>query len=466
MYFDCRGLTITADNDAAVAAHDRMMADYLIFSVDTGDSLKAVFQADPDMVMAHCMRGYFFQLFYVPVLMPRAEKALGQARASAAARGATAREERHITALDAWCRGDLLAATAAWDAILDDDPLDLMALRMAQYIHFYTTGGATMLRSSARTAAVIEPDTPGYGYALGVHAFSHEECGDYEQAERLGREAVAATGDDIWGTHAVTHVMEMQGRHAEGIEWITGLEKNFPKANNFAFHLWWHRCLFYLEQERYDEVLARYDGEIRVEETEEYLDLTNAAALLWRLEERGVDVGGRWRELADKCAARVEDGLLAFADAHFMTALVADGRGEAAQALLATIKQSGARAQGKNAGHQASVHREVGGPLCRAMLAQADGDDARFVALVAPIRDQIWRLGGSHAQRDLFAQMLIRATLEARDWSQARDLLEERSAAMPNSAAAWRNLAQALDGLGEADAASTARVKATTLLGV
>ena len=459
MHQDCRGVEMTADNRSAVEAYDRMLADFLCFSIDTGNTLKDVFAADPDMIMGHVARGYFFQLFYVPVLLPRADKALKAARASAKARGATVREQHHIEALAAWCAGDLKHSAACLDAVLQAEPLDLLALRLAQYHHFYLHGGEAMVRSSAATIAAMDAGLPGYGYALGVHAFSNEEAGHYEKAERIGREAVEITGDDIWGTHAVAHVMEMQGRYQDGVDWITGLEDNFPKANNFAFHLWWHRCLFLLEQERHGDVLKRYDGEIRAQETEEYLDLTNVAALLWRLEERGVDVGARWHELADKCAARTGDALLAFADVHFMTALLADGRRGAAADLMDAMKRSAAA--GKTT--QAGVHRAVALPLCQGMLADADGDPARFVALVAPIREQIWRLGGSHAQRDLFAQMLDRAALNARDWSLAKELLLARVAARPKSAKARRDLAQALDGLGEDNAAQEARKKAAAL---
>ena len=41
MYQDCRGVETTADNQSAVEAYDRMLADFLCFSVDTGNTLKA-----------------------------------------------------------------------------------------------------------------------------------------------------------------------------------------------------------------------------------------------------------------------------------------------------------------------------------------------------------------------------------------------------------------------------------------
>ena len=115
---DCRGLETTAANAEAVAAYDRTIRAYLGFARDTGDHLKTVFKADPDMAMAHCLKGYFFLLFTNPLLDTKVDQALDAARKSAAARPVTAREAQHIEALAAWRVGDLRRATdqAANDA--------------------------------------------------------------------------------------------------------------------------------------------------------------------------------------------------------------------------------------------------------------------------------------------------------------------------------------------------------------
>ncbi|GIT47477.1 MAG: hypothetical protein Ct9H300mP13_2730 [Gammaproteobacteria bacterium] len=83
------------------------------------------------------------------------------------------------------------------------------------------------------------------------------------------------------------------------------------------------------EKKRYDEVLTLYDTQFRATQTEEYLDMTNAIAMLWRLENRGIDVGNRWEELADPSEPRTQGHLLYFADAHFIMALGRGGRTEA-----------------------------------------------------------------------------------------------------------------------------------------
>ena len=118
----------------------------------------------------------------------------------------------------------------------------------------------------------------------------------------MGRVAIEMDPHDLWAAHAVTHVMEMEGRPRDGIAWVTELEDQWSQCNNFVFHLKWHCALFHLSLQDFDRVLAVYDREVRAESTDEYLDIANAASVLWRLEQANVDVGQRWLELAERAS--------------------------------------------------------------------------------------------------------------------------------------------------------------------
>ena len=99
-------------------------------------------------------------------------------------------------------------------------------------------------------------------------------------------------------------------------------------------HLWWHRGLYHFERREFAEVLALYDRRFRdlaspltQAQPDLYIDVQNAASMLFRLERQGVDVGDRWVELADKAEARIGDCLSAFTLPHWMMALAAAGAG-------------------------------------------------------------------------------------------------------------------------------------------
>src|SRR6185312_10355814 len=63
------------------------------------------------------------------------------------------RERSHVAALDAWCNGDLRGAVHHWDAALDHAPLDIIALRVSQFVLSY-------LGESARMRVTIERALP------------------------------------------------------------------------------------------------------------------------------------------------------------------------------------------------------------------------------------------------------------------------------------------------------------------
>lgn len=459
MLSDARGLTVTAANPAAVAALDATVAAYCGMRLDTGDNLKRALAADPDFLFAHTLKGYFMMLFAKRDFVARAKQALAAAEAAARAVGGTARERAHLAALRDWAQGDWQGALARWEAILIDYPRDLVALRLAQYGTLYKGDSEGLRDSVARALHAWDESVAGYGFVLGSYAFGLEESGEYAAAERAGRHAIAINPADVWAAHAVAHVFEMQDRQREGIAWIDGLDREWGELHNFVFHIRWHRCLYHLELAQYDRVLDLYDREIRAESTDEYLDISNGAALLWRLEQLGVDVGARWAELAERSAGRLDDHVLVFADLHYAIALAAAGAGG-----VETWLQS-SRAFAANGGEsQSAVMAEPGLGLAAAAFAHRRGEWGRAVELLLPLRPAIHRIGGSRAQRDLFEQMLIDAALRDGRFALARALLSERTRLRPDNAWGWKHASLAAAGLGDEAAAQAAATTARRLM--
>ena len=457
---DCRGLDITAASKAAVAGFDRTIGAYLGLRADTGDHLKATFEADPGFVMAHVLRGYFMLLFASRKLVGRALYSLEAAREAAREGGCNRREGLHIEALGAWSSGNQKHALALWDEILIEWPRDVLALKLSEYWNFYLGDCAGMREVQARVAPGWDESVPDFGKVLGMSAFAFEECGAYEEAERSGRRAVEIDRADIWATHAVAHVMEMTGRQRDGIAWIDGRAGDFTGCNAFANHLWWHRALFHFELGRFDDVLDLYDREVLPAEAFEYLDICNAVSILWRLEEEGVDVGTRWERVADAAAERAGDLQLVFADAHYAMAFAAAGRKEALDALIAGAEEVVECRDDTQAG----VMAEYGLALCRAAAAAKAEDWSAAVDLLYPRRRGVRAIGGSHAQRDLFRRALVHAAEQAGSERLAASLLAERCQEKPASPIALRRYARVLSALGETGAAAAAAATAGSLV--
>jgi hypothetical protein len=135
--------------------------------------------------------------------------------------------------------------------------------------------------------------------------------------------------------------------------------------------------------------------------------------MLARLELAGVDVGGRWDAAAKVVGEQAGGSVLAFVDAHYALAL-------------------GAVPPLENRGSTARIHTAVGRALCEAAVAWRAKDPARVVERLAPVRGELWRIGGSHAQRDLFLLLLLDAAIKTRDRGLAQSLRAERAVLRPN----------------------------------
>lgn len=405
MLHDERGLALTTRSAEAVTAFDRMVAGFVAHGTETADALGDALAADPGLTLGHAAQGFFCFLLARRELTPRAAVALAAAQDCLAERGGTPREHLYVRGLAAVLNGDLAQAVDRLSAVISNDPLDALAIKLDHALRFIRGDAAGMRAATTRILPAWTETTPLHGFILGCHAFGLEETGDYVEAEKIGRRAVDLAPRDTWGRHAVAHVYEMTGATEQGIAWLSGYDGIRAGCNNLRFHVTWHLALFLLETGDTAGVLRLYDGVMRKDRTDDFRDIANAVSLLWRLEQEGVDVGPRWAELADLAERRSHDHCLVFADLHYLMALIGAKRHDSAGAMLAALTRFAAN----DTTEQAAVCRTVGLPLAHAMAASRTGHAAEAARLLAAVRDRIRLIGGSHAQRDVFERTLIDA---------------------------------------------------------
>jgi hypothetical protein len=411
---DARDLPVSTDSVEAAALFDRGVEHYLKYHIDTMQLVNDALAADPGFVMGHCLKGYLMLAGANPAHRPAIATCLVAAEAGAAV--ATKREQRHVAALTAWQQGALGDAFAIWRGLLDADPTDLLAVRICDTTHFRFGHTQAVLEQADRLAPAWSPDLPGYDCFQSVWAFAHEEAGDTAGAERAIDSAYTLDPQNFFAHHVKAHILEMENRPREGNDWLAAQTGYWPVGNNLVHHLWWHRALMQLDLGERDAVLASYDSNIRNLESpltkavpDQFNDLQNATALLWRLEQLGLDVGVRWDELADKAEARIGDTAYLLLPPHLMLALAATGRDAAAARFLAALRE---QAEDPSVWAAPAIG-EVVVPVCEAGLAHRRGQHARVVEQLVPVGEQIRLLGGSAAQRDLFRQILIDSAMKA-----------------------------------------------------
>jgi len=399
---------------------DRAFAAYYHFDTDAMKNLNAAIQADPGFALPHAAKGILIESLKKPELHHLAGAELAAAQQARAPQ--TAREHHYLAALEAALAGQVPTAVTHYQQIAADHPHDLFAIRLAQSELFWIGEVGWMRDISERAAPHWHAGVPGYSAYLAIRAFGLEENGDHGPAEEYGREAVSLDPADCWGAHAVAHVQIMQGRLDDGIAWLSGLQDNWAAANHIVHHLWWHLALFHAERgdhaaalEIYDRRLRDLDSPLMQAMPDFYVDIQNDTALLQRLELRGVDVGERWQPIADLAQARIGNHRSPFTTAHCALALAAAGRYDAAGELIRQVREFIAQDSGPLGARYALAVL----PASAAAVAHRRGDYRRVIELMLPARRNLWQMGGSHAQRDLFFQLLVDAALKL----ERRDLL-------------------------------------------
>jgi hypothetical protein len=194
-------------------------------------------------------------------------------------------------------------------------------------------------------------------------------------------------------------------------------------------HIWWHKALFHLELGQYDAALALCDGPLRATQGPLALSLTNASALLWRLETLGYDIGDRWRDLAALWEGHTDGKCLVFTDIHAAMAELGSGQEAAVERRLAAMRETAA-----SGAEAADLYRTVGIPVVEGLAAFHRGAYNRAVELLLRVRFDLWQIGGSHAQRDVVNWTLTEAVIRAGQRDVAVSFAHERLGARPRSA--------------------------------
>ncbi len=393
---------------------------------DTNAHLTLAREVEPGCAMADLLQAWLLTLSNDGVQVAKARDLL----ATIPADGLTAREASHLAALRLASNLQWSSAVAVLDRHLLEDPHDLAGHQCALRLDGYQ---GRFHREAARVARALpfwSKDEPGYGIMLSFYGFGLEEFGDFAQAEDVSREAAELEPYGYWPHHAVSHVLEMTGRPAEGLSWMEGRVPYWTDAkNNNRIHIWWHKALYHVELCQNAEALAIYDDQILPVMRPVGTQLCNPTALLWRLETLGCDAGNRWSAQLPMWQQQLSGMSSPFNEIHASMAALRAGDRDAYDTVLAGMKRAAAAG-----GELMPAYRDVAIPTAEAMTCFVDGDYAGAVEGLLPVEANLWRMGGSIAQRDLVEWTLTEAAIRSGQRNIARSLANERLMLRPDSA--------------------------------
>ena len=361
-------------------------------SADPRPALDAALADDPDYVPAHLLRAGMA----IAAKDRAAFVALDESLAALArlAPALNERERLHCDAAATWRAGEHARAAAAYAGIVRRWPHDLLAIRLAQSCLFMLGQADAMLAVTVGALPHGREGTPGHDALLALHAFALDESGDCVRAEGAARRALAIEPGNPCAIHAVAHALDGRAAGRPGLAWLESRAGDWAGDGAMTSHNWWHVALAHLALGRPERSLAVYDAALAPALERIGADAMDAAALLWRLELGGVEVGTRWRAVAATFGLRPQPSLWPLVDVHAGIAFAAAGRARELDRLCGKLEL----------GHDAA--RAVAAAVVRALQAFAASDYAAAAAILAPAAAESWRLGGSLAQREIVALTL------------------------------------------------------------
>ena len=449
MQRDYLGNPITGGRDSTLRGIDEFIEGYLAYET-RAESILITAAADPESCVANVYAGMLWMLLEAPEGASRAANYL--AAAERAAPSATRREQLNTAMLRAWVDDDLERSIRLCDQVSDEFPRDLAIVKTHQYFEFNRGNSPEMLRIALKVGSA-NSDVP---YVYGMKAFGYEQCHLLDEAESEARSALAMRRKEPWAQHALAHVFLTRGRMDEGAQFLEDAANTWSGLNSFMLtHIWWHLALFYLSQGRGSEALKVYDEHCWGIAKNYSQDQVGAVSLLARFEIAGIDVGPRWHDLGEYLKPRVQDTIQPFLTLQYLYGL-ARARLPEAKALLDSVREYAERAPA----FTRTVWREVAVPGCEGLYSYARGDLERAWHHLSAAVPRMAEAGGSHAQRDLFEQVLLDAARGSGRLAVAQHMLELRRRADPHGVPVNDALAAVYAQLGLGSLADQARSRA------
>ncbi|TDH09271.1 hypothetical protein EPR50_G00085010 [Perca flavescens] len=455
---DCKawsagGLPLSTSSNEACKLYDAILTQFVKWRNDETlggfeGCISALQQADPNFVMGHVISTGLELVSTTSStrLNERLASAVRRTVELASSQDISPREKLHVKAMELFSRGNFPKACDVWEDILVDHPTDMLALKFAHDAYFYMGTQTQMRDSVARVLPHWKPHMPLFSYLKGLYSFGLLETRLYDQAEKVAMEGLALTPDDAWAVHSVAHVYEMKAEVDKGLKFMESREKDWQISDVLASHNYWHWALYFIEKGQYEAALQIYDSQVfrRCKATGSMLDTVDACSMLCRLEMEGVCVKDRWRELLQVTQPHNDDHVTLFNDMHFLMASLGAKESGTSQRLLEGLQEL-AKEPGDNQQHQ--LAGTIGVPMCQAIMEYDQGNYNRTVELLYPLRYRVVDIGGSDAQRDIFNQLLIHATMKSENKHHqklGRCLLVERDAMRPSSPLTERLMQRAL----------------------
>jgi tetratricopeptide (TPR) repeat protein len=417
---DRYGLTLTTSSVTAVEYYLKGIDHFLSVDVGSEALLAQAIEADGVFAAAHASLALMQQFQGAA-----AEAKQSAARARACMAGLSKRERQYVEAIAMFIDAGGSRILPLVHEHLEEFPRDAVLL----FLHGFLNARSGRADWQREQFAYLTRLAARYGddwFFLGQYAFAHHAIDRFEASRRLAEQSLARNPRCGYAVHSLAHVFYETNAHADGSAFLDGWLANYHRSAPMHCHLAWHWALFALSMGQYTQVMELYDRAIRPEVARTRTSMYDAASLLWRYQIYGCTQDALpWSAVGELAARMTAQPGMAFVDANAALALAAAQDEAAFGRLIDGLRTLHAQ------GHPTAGSVVL--PLVQGIWAFAQGAYNEAIRWIGPIADQIVRIGGSNAQREVFEDTLLEAYLRAGRYAQAEAILRQRLGRRPSA---------------------------------
>ena len=418
MQEDRFGQPITTDSARAAERYDEAVDLLFALQPGSGPLIDEALAIDPGFALAHCAKAR--SLATVGEIREARRFA---ARACDLAASLSARERRHADIVHLALHGESRAALRAVREHAADYPRDAVPLSFALGVYgLLGFGGFNDFH--AQQAELLASVAHGWGddwWFLAAFGWALVEVGRAEAGIPMLDRAMELNPDNANAVHGRVHAHYEQGAAAEGEALIDAWLPNYDRAAVLHGHLSWHQALFALQRGHAERAIAIYRDSIRPAASLALPMFTtiDAASFVTRAAIAGHPLDAtECRQVAAFAREHFPEPGVPFVNVHLAMAHASIRDRDALSRLergVAALLDDGTQPSGP-----------VVALVCEAIAAYGLGNFEIARDRMTRAMPELERLGGSHAQRDVFIDLAISAAIHTGATSEAERIARER----------------------------------------
>jgi tetratricopeptide (TPR) repeat protein len=417
---DRYGLTLTTSSKTAVESYIVGIDRFLSAEPGADTSLAQALDADESFAAAYASLAIVQQFQGLTAAAKQSA-----ARGHACMAGISRRERRYVEVIAMFVEGGGPRLLPLVHEHLGEFPRDAVLLFLRGFLNA-RSGSADWQQEQFDYLAQLAPRYGDDWFFLGQYAFAHHALNRFEESRRLAEQSLARHPRCGHAVHSLAHVFYETNDHAAGGAFLHGWMANYDRGGPMHCHLAWHQALFELAMGSYTRVMELYERAIHPDVARTRTSMYDAASLLWRCQIYDCARDALpWPAVGELAAQMTAQPGMAFIDANAALALAATRDEPAFGRLVDGLRALDAQ------GHPTAGCVVL--PLVRGIWAFAQGAYNEAIAWIEPVADQIVRIGGSNAQREVFEDTLLEAYLRAGCYGRAEAILRQRLGQRPSA---------------------------------